>query len=211
MNPQQQLIENVVLNTVQNYERAIDAELEEDIDTLRRRRMNELRERSKMELWRAAGHGRYDPIDEKDFFEVARKSDRVVCHFARDSNRGCEAMDHSLRTLAPKHMETRFVRINAEKSPFLTERLKIWMLPSVVLIRHGQTNHTIVGLDPLGGEGFKTEVLEYLLSVHDVIEFDGPAPEIGETAERRFGINRGGNIRRGGGGAVDNSDSESDS
>ena len=34
-------------------------------------------------------------------------------------------MDKHLAILAPKHVETKFCKINAEKCPFLTDRLKI--------------------------------------------------------------------------------------
>ena len=42
-------------------------------------------------------------------------------------------MDKHLALLAPKHVETKFCKINAEKCPFLTDRLKIrlrhlWLL-----------------------------------------------------------------------------------
>jgi len=37
----------------------------------------------------------------------------------------CKIVDKHLALLAPKHMETKFCKINAEKCPFLTDRLKI--------------------------------------------------------------------------------------
>ena len=43
-----------------------------------------------------------------------------------------------------------FVKIDAEKSPFLVERLAIVMLPSILCIKDGKTVHTIVGFDELG-------------------------------------------------------------
>ena len=46
-------------------------------------------------------------------------------------------------------------QINAEKSPFLTERLKIWMLPTLALIKMEKTVDYVVGFDELGGtDGF---------------------------------------------------------
>jgi hypothetical protein len=43
-------------------------------------------------------------------------------------------------------------QINAEKSPFLTERLKIWMLPTLALIKKEKTTDYIVGFNELGGK-----------------------------------------------------------
>lgn len=42
--------------------------------------------------------------------------------------------------------------MNVEKSPFLVERLQIWCMPSIVLIKDGKTDHTIQGFDELGGD-----------------------------------------------------------
>ena len=47
-------------------------------------------------------------------------------------------MDSHLSKLAQMHPETRFVKIDAEKSPFLAERLRIIMLPTVALVIKGK-------------------------------------------------------------------------
>ena len=60
------------------------------------------------------------------------------------------------------------LQINAEKSPFLTERLKVWMLPTLALIRSGSTVDYVVGFQDLGGvDDFPTSVLEARLLVRD--------------------------------------------
>jgi hypothetical protein len=46
------------------------------------------------------------------------------------------------------------VKIDAEKSPFLVERLSIVMLPSILCIKDGRTEHTIVGFDEMGVRGW---------------------------------------------------------
>ena len=67
------------------------------------------------------GHGEYTEIaEEKEFFELAKKSKNFVCHFYRDEFFRCKIVDKHLRLLAQKHMETKFCKINAEKCPFLT-------------------------------------------------------------------------------------------
>jgi len=72
--------------------------------------------------------------------------------------------------LAAKHMETKFLRVNAEKAPFLVEKLHIWMLPTIVCVKEGKTDHSIVGFDELGGkDDFATEDLEALLHGHGVL------------------------------------------
>ncbi len=64
-------------------------------------------------------------------------------HFYRPSTRRCEIIDKHFYALAAKHIETKFLRVNAEKSPFLTERLHIWMLPTIVCCVGGKTDHSI--------------------------------------------------------------------
>lgn len=50
-------------------------------------------------------------------------------------------------------------QINAEKSPFLVDRLKVWMLPTLALIRLQKTVDYVAGFDQLGGkDDFSTEV-----------------------------------------------------
>ena len=53
-------------------------------------------------------------------------------------------MDKHLAILAKQHIETRFVKINAEKSPFLTEKLKIIVLPTLTLIKNGKVDDYVV-------------------------------------------------------------------
>lgn len=43
----------------------------------------------------------------------------MVAHFYRASE-PCRIMDMHLQRLAASHLETKFIRLNAEKSPFLT-------------------------------------------------------------------------------------------
>merc|ERR1719401_1278657 len=121
----------------------------------------------------AVGHGEYEMIDEKDFFNVAKKSDKIVIHFWRESAWRCEIMDRHLRQLAQKHWGTRFVKVNAEKAPYLAERLHIWCLPSLVLCKNGKTDHTVVGFSEFQrGDEASTEEVEELLAKYGLIGLD---------------------------------------
>jgi hypothetical protein len=62
------------------------------------------------------------------------------------------------------------LQIDAEKSPYLTEKLKIWMLPTLALIKNEKVVDYIVGLDDFGArEDFKTEVLEGCLAAKGLL------------------------------------------
>ncbi|KAL7189304.1 hypothetical protein ACSBR1_039031 [Camellia fascicularis] len=128
----------------------------------------------KRSRWIALGHGEYSEIPiEKDFFSVVKASDRVVCHFYRE-NWPCKVMDKHLSILAKQHIETRFVKIHAEKSPFLVEKLKIVVLPTLALIKSTKVDDYVVGFNELGGtDEFSTEELEERLAKAQVVFFEG--------------------------------------
>jgi len=51
------------------------------------------------------------------------------------------------------------LQIDAEKAPFLVERLKVWMLPTLALVKRQKTVDYVVGFDEFGGkDDFPTEV-----------------------------------------------------
>jgi len=87
-------------------------------------------------------------------------------------------MDRHLETLSKLHLETKFCRIDAEKSPFLTEKLKIWMLPTLALVKHEKVTDYVVGLDELGGrDDFTTEQLRLRLAAGGLVhQPDDSAP-----------------------------------
>merc|ERR1712110_180262 len=112
--------------------------------------------------------------NEKEFFDAAKMSDKMVCHFYRDSTPRCQIMDMHLGKLAREHTGTRFVKINAEQSPFLAERLRIIMLPTVAIVIKGKVKDYVMGFDDLGGEDdFDTDVLEWRLGMTEVISYNG--------------------------------------
>merc|ERR1719407_358073 len=132
----QQAIEGQVLAAAQQMEDALDEKLhelenldEDDLERVKQRRLDEMKKRhQQVQRWRAHGHG------EKDFFKEAKAVDRVVAHFYRE-NWPCKVMDKHLAILANKHVETKFLKIHAEKSPYLTEKLKVFMLPTLALVK----------------------------------------------------------------------------
>ncbi|CAK9187081.1 unnamed protein product [Ilex paraguariensis] len=83
-------------------------------------------------------------------------------------------MDKHLSILAKQHIETRFVKIQAEKSPFLAEKLKIVVLPTLALVNNAKVDDYVVGFDELGGtDDFSTGELEERLAKAQVIIFEG--------------------------------------
>ncbi|XP_021850297.1 thioredoxin domain-containing protein 9 homolog isoform X3 [Spinacia oleracea] len=157
----QQILENQVLTVAKAMEDKIDDEIaaldrleSDDIEVLREKRIKQMKKMAeKRSRWISLGHGDYSEIpSEKEFFSVVKASDRVVCHFYRE-NWPCKVMDKHLSVLAKQHIETRFVKIQAEKSPFLAEKLKIVVLPTLAVIKNAKVENY------LGRRGGKNRVM----------------------------------------------------
>ena len=145
---------------------------------------------SQKEEWQASGHGVYSEVAaEKDFFDVCKKSNKVVCHFYRESTFRCKIVDKHLALLAPKHLETRFVKLSVDRAPFLCERLKIKILPTIACLVDAKTKDYIKGFDDLGGhDEFSTEMLEWRLGCAEVIDYSGnllEPPDAGKQAKKQ--------------------------
>ncbi|KAH9519885.1 Thioredoxin domain-containing protein 9 [Bulinus truncatus] len=180
-------LENQLLHATKIIESQVDAEIErlekmddDDFEVLRQRRMDAMKKaQQQKQEWLAAGHGEYTEVaDEKEFFDACKKSKKVVCHFYRDSTFRCKIVDKHLAEIAPKHIETKFIKINAERCKFLVERLRIKTLPTICLAKDGKTVDYIVGFDELGGtDEFPTEMLEWRLGRSDMINYQGDLME----------------------------------
>jgi len=48
-------------------------------------------------------------------------------------------LDKHLSLIAQQHLETRFIKLDVEKAPFLTQRLGIRVIPTMGIIKDGKT------------------------------------------------------------------------
>ena len=101
--------------------------------------------------------GVYLEKNEKDFFKlIENKKERIVCHFYHNDFQRCLILDKHLRNIAHKHQETLFIKINAQASPFLVQKLKLKILPAIYYFENGVSKDSLVGFEELGGDdGFK--------------------------------------------------------
>lgn len=177
------ILENQLMTAAQHIEQQLDQQLDrlenlgtDDLQMIREQRIKEMKElNKKKQEWLANGHGVYSELaDEKEFFEVSKKSPNIVCHFYRDSTERCRIVDMHLKILAAKHVEAKFCKVNAEKSPFLTQRLRIKIIPTIALVKDSKTKDFIVGFTDLGNcDDFSTDMLEWRIAQSGAIEYKG--------------------------------------
>ncbi|KAL7189298.1 hypothetical protein ACSBR1_039026 [Camellia fascicularis] len=159
----QEIIEKQVLTVAKAVEEKIDDEIHtldrldlDDINVLRECRHQQIKKMTeKRSRWITLGHGENSEIPaEKDIFSVV--------------------MEKHLSILAKQHTETRFVKIHVEKSPFLAEKLKIVVPPTLALIKSAKVDDYVVGSNELGEtDEFSTEELEERLAKAQVIFSEG--------------------------------------
>lgn len=106
-----------------------DEEEEEDADyelrLLRDSRLQQIKTQHKERLDNLGkGHGQYREIVQDEFLAEVTSSLRVVCHFYHGDFPRCNIIDHHIQRLVGRHVETKFIKINAEKAPFFTEKVR---------------------------------------------------------------------------------------
>ncbi|XP_031637896.1 thioredoxin domain-containing protein 9 [Contarinia nasturtii] len=155
---------------------AMDSMTSDELKSLRNQRLNEMKnEAKKKQEWLNNGHGEYDELSgEKEFFEISKKSANIIAHFYRDATERCKIVDHHLKILSKKHIEAKFCKVNAENSPFLTQRLRIKVIPTIAIIKDSKTKDYIVGFTDLGNrDDFTTEMMEWRIAQSGAIEYSG--------------------------------------
>ncbi|KAL0332935.1 UNVERIFIED_CONTAM: Thioredoxin domain-containing protein PLP3B [Sesamum calycinum] len=122
------------------------------------------KEAEKRQELKMQGHGEYREITEADFLGEVTGSEKVVCHFYHREFYRCKIMDKHLKSLAPRHFKTKFIKLDAENAPFFITKLGIKTLPCVILFRKGVATDRLVGFQDLGGkDDFATRTLESFL------------------------------------------------
>ena len=209
--------EEALQSEITKYDALLDAN-DSELEKLRERRLEQMKaaanQRSK---WLENGHGTYTELQggqhggdvAKAFFDAAKRSPRLVVHFYRPTTRSCDAFHRTLAELAPKHPETKFVKVNVEGcddvreggagvgAKYLVEKLGVVVMPTLLVVKERQAVHQLRGFDELGGrEGFTARELAHVLGGHGALtrrddEEDPPgfADEDGGGGGRISGVN----------------------
>ncbi|KAL1336840.1 hypothetical protein HN51_031261 [Arachis hypogaea] len=129
------------------------------------------KEAEKRQEWKKKGHGEYREITEGDFLAEVTGSEKVICHFYHKEFYRCKIMDKHLKSLSSKHIDTKFIKLDAENAPFFVAKLAIKTLPCVILFRQGVAGDRLIGFQDLGGkDDFSTRTLEALLIKKGIID-----------------------------------------
>eukprot|EP00397_Hematodinium_sp_SG-2012_P049219 GEMP01056675.1.p1 GENE.GEMP01056675.1~~GEMP01056675.1.p1 ORF type:complete len:249 (+),score=62.83 GEMP01056675.1:158-904(+) len=146
---------------------------DDDLDAIRARRLAEMKRRAEEQKeLQAKGHGTYEEITEEEFLPTVTNSHRCIVHFYHRSFERSKIMDMHLKKMAKKFFRTRFVKLDAEKSPFFVAKLQIQTLPTACAFINGVLKHKQVGFDGLCGDEFKTGLLARIFREWEMVEED---------------------------------------
>ena len=116
-------------------------------------------------------YGNYTEIIETEFLDTMLKNEKVVCHFYHKDFERCKIIDKHLQIIAQSHKETLFVKIDAEKTPFFTDKLNIRVLPTIILFVKGKSVHRFIGFQDFGmNDDFPTINLSRQLVIYKMIQ-----------------------------------------
>jgi thiol-disulfide isomerase/thioredoxin len=141
----------------------VDDEDDDDLLFLRQRRMEAMKKTADKSVeWRMKQHGSYREIGQDDFFNIVVRekggSEDVAVHFYHQDFERCKVIDRYLQDLAPSLLHIKLVKIDAEKAPFLVQRLRVATLPCILLFHNDVNVDRIVGYEGCCAEGEMLDV-----------------------------------------------------
>lgn len=207
--------EEAITSEISKYDALLDGNNDSELEKLRERRLQQMKQNAEQRTkWLENGHGTYTELESgqhggdvaKSFFEAAKKSTRLVVHFHRPTTRSCDAFHRALSELAPKHPETKFVKINVEGcddvreggsgqgAKYLVEKLGIVVMPTLLIVKDRKACHHLRGFDELGGrEEFTARELAYVLGGHGALtrrdDEEDAMPGSGDSSRGTVGVN----------------------
>lgn len=152
--------------------REIEEQDDEDneLRQIREARLRRIKEVQQKKLEnQGKGHGQYREIEQDAFLAEVTSSDRVLCHFYHRDFPRCIIMDHHLQKLAAHHIETKFLKIDAEKAAFFIQKLTIRTIPTIMCFVDGIAVDKIIGFEGLAddmNEGHEDEWTTYMLALN---------------------------------------------
>ena len=192
---QPQQVEYKLKNEIKNEESEDDSDFDSDfeddfddpaLEAFRQRRLAEMKQAQQKDAEnKAKGHGDYRTISQDEFLSECTGSDYVAVHFFHKDFERCKIMDHHLKIVASIHLSCKFVRIDAEKTPFFVAKLNIKTLPTLIMFKDGKTMDRLTGFEGLSNsknpDEFSTSSLGRWLEKTGAIEYEGPDSDDEDT------------------------------
>lgn len=101
-----------------------DGDEDNELRRIRAQRLKQIRDAQREKLENIGkGHGQYREITQDEFLNEMVSSRKVVCHFFHAEFARCAVIDHHIQKLVQRHVETKFVKINADKAPFFVTKV----------------------------------------------------------------------------------------
>ena len=101
-----------------------DADEDNELRRIRSQRLKQIRDSQREKLENIGkGHGQYREITQDEFLNEMISSKKVICHFYHSEFARCAVIDHHIQKLVQRHVETKFVKINADKAPFFVSKV----------------------------------------------------------------------------------------
>ncbi|CCC68392.1 hypothetical protein NCAS_0B03080 [Naumovozyma castellii] len=153
----------------------LDEESDQFFSKYREQRMEEISDHLKKvsKNVNESGYGILVEVEkESELIRISKDLPKIVIHFGLDTFEKCRYMNERLETLARKYLDTKFVKVDVQKCPFLVQKLRIKVLPFVIGYCRGVESMRLVGFSQLGNDpnGFKIEMLEKVLLSSGVIK-----------------------------------------
>ncbi|KAL7545580.1 hypothetical protein ACHAWF_009151 [Thalassiosira exigua] len=176
------------------FDRLLDEDDDGTLQAIRDARIAQLKaEQARRAQHRSLGHGSLRTIREDEFLpETTGSSKHVIVHFYHDDFERCKIMDYHLDVVAREHLEAKFLRIDAAKSPFFVTKLRIKSLPALFAFDDGKEIGRLDGFeglatDPTKPDEWRTGRLREWIGTTGAIEYVRPSEEV-EEERRRWGL-----------------------
>ncbi|SNX85521.1 related to PLP1 - protein involved in actin and tubulin folding [Melanopsichium pennsylvanicum] len=109
--------------------------------------------------------------NEKDLISFSCTERQVAIHFYHPKFSRCALLDRHLTVLARLHPTTLFLKANVLNCPFLTQKLKVSVLPCLITFKDGVSKDKMIGFEELGNsDKFSTGALEWRLGQSGIID-----------------------------------------
>lgn len=84
----------------------------------------------------------------QEFDEVIAGNEKVFVDFYADWCGPCKMVAPVVESLAGKHPEVKFIKVNVDETPELAQRYGIMSIPALIIFKNGEAAQASVGFQP---------------------------------------------------------------